>query len=99
MKQFAEVNKKAPLYPDVERIENSKLLGKTFVVKSVEFLPSSFGGEFIVSLINFEKKDYSVTLGSKTVVDQLKKHSSDLPFEATLRERKSKDGNMYQVLE
>ena len=98
VESFSSFAKQEPLFPDSERIENKLLIGKDFVIKKAEFLPSSFGGEFAVFLLELNGKEYSTSLGSKAVLDQLKKYKDKLPFKTTLKEIKSKDGRMYMTL-
>jgi|GEM_PF-6276538 len=100
-KEFSEIAKtREPLYPNAERVESKDLLGKKVEFKAVEFLPSSYGeSDFAVVLVLDGKKEVSASLGSKAIVDQLKQHKAELPFKATIVERKSKEGRMYQVLE
>jgi len=98
MKNFSEIAKTAPLFPDIPRMEMAQLMNKKIEFLQAEFLPSSFGGEFAVVLFKLDGKSFSTAIGSKVIVDSLKKYRADLPFEATVSEKKSKDGRMYQCL-
>ena len=88
------------LFPEVEKIENSQLLNKSFRIKSAEVLPSSFGGEFVVALIEYNHNVVSTSFGSKVVVEQIKKLKGlgKMGIIATLTQEKSKNNKIYQKL-
>ena len=96
--KFSDFGIQEPIYPDTERKSVEELKGKEIMIKECNFLPSSFGGDFVVVLFEMGGKDYSTAIGSKVIVDQLKRFKGKLPFLATIMEKKSKDGRMYQIL-
>jgi|TARA_Y100000310_G_scaffold345798_1_gene470102 hypothetical protein len=86
------------LYPDVERIESSQLMGKEFTLKEVNELSGKHGA-FYVALVELNGKTHSTAFGSKVVNDRIKQVADKLPVIAKMVEKKSKEGRVYYDLE
>ena len=86
------------LYPDVERIESSELMGKEFVIKEVSELDGKHG-KFYVALVEFDGNDRSTAFGSKVVNDRISEIKDQLPVRCSMVEKKSKEGRVYFDLE
>lgn len=99
MKNLSEFEKKDKLYPDIEQIDSHVLVGRTIEIQEVKFLPSTFGGEFAVLKINLPEGTRTCSMGSKAIVEKLKKFQAELPFCAKVVEHKSKEGRKYLSLE
>jgi len=92
--------KQEPLYPDLVQVEAGKTINKEVVLKEMNFLPSGYGGEFIVAKIELEGNDFSISYGGKAVVEKLKKVEDKLPVKMTLVQKKSlESGRVYYDVE
>jgi len=92
--------KQEPLYPDLVQVEAEKTINREVVVKEINFLPSGYGGEFIVAKIELEGNDLSISYGGKAVVEKLKKVKDSLPVKMTLIQKKSlESGRKYYDVE
>lgn len=99
MNKLSDFEKKEKLFPNLEQVDSHSLVGRTVELLEVKFLPSTYGGEFAVVKIHIPEGDRTVSIGSKAIIEKLKKHQAVLPFTAKVIEVKSKEGRVYLNLE
>ncbi len=99
VKSLSEVMpERKELYPDVDRIESSELMGNEFILKEVNELDGKHG-KFYVALVEFKEKEMSTAFGSKVVNERISQVADKLPLKCRLIEKKSKEGRLYYDLE
>ena len=90
-KEFSEVvkNEQSQVFPGVEKIDKKEILDKRILVKDWKFMTSAlYGSEFAVILIDVSDVGERVILGSKVMVDQLRK-VTEKPFYARIAKVKN----------
>ncbi len=99
VKDFSDVFKKGEeLHPGVDHVDNSQLVGKDILIHKVNFLPSQFGGDFAVVLLDCEGKHLTTSIGSKVVVEQLRKVEKEFDshvLKAKLVKKAGREGREY----
>ena len=86
------------LFPDIDRMESSELMGKEFVILDAHELTGEHG-KFNVCLVEYEGNKRSTAFGSKVVNDRIGQIADKLPVKVRMVEKKSKEGRVYHDLE